>query len=66
MHVLLDDRILMRNVLGWKYRAKVPKNLDSTSESLDWAFDEVKKYIQSTMGRLLLHKINLAYTNFNK
>lgn len=56
----------MRNVLGWKYRAKVPKNLDSTSESLDWAFDEVKKYIQSTMGRLLLHKINLAYTNFNK
>lgn len=66
IHVLLDDMILVRNVLWWKYRAKVPKNLDSTSESLDWAFDEVKKYTQSTMGRLLLHKINLAYTNFNK
>lgn len=54
---------IMRNVLWWKHRARVPKNLDSTGESLDWSFDEVKKYIQSTMGRLLLHKTNLSYTN---
>lgn len=64
IHVLLDERILMRNVLWWKYRARVQKYLDSTGESLDWAFDEVKKYIQSTMGRLLLHKINLCQSCF--
>lgn len=51
---------------GENIEPRYQKNLDSTNESLDWAFDEVKKYIQSTMGRLLLHKINLAYTNFNK